>query len=196
MTYREKLKVLLKNQGSQFSIGVFTLLVIIIGAYLIADTRNLQVTEIDSDKRDAFLNPSPVTERRYTVQEGEGLWQIAEKTTGSGFNWVQIAEANNIVNPDTIAPGMVLIIPSVGTMAPTASPAPALDTGGQIDGGMTGRARPDVSEYTVQEGEGLWQIAEKIYGDGNVWVHIAKENGLTDPNAVYPGMKLTMPGIR
>ncbi len=50
-------------------------------------------------------------QRTYTVQDGEGLWSIAEKIYGSGFNWIDIAQANNLKSADDITTGMVLKIP-------------------------------------------------------------------------------------
>lgn len=49
----------------------------------------------------------------YTVAEGECLSTIGDKL---GIDWIVIAEANCIVEPYTIYPGQVLIVP--GTVAP------------------------------------------------------------------------------
>jgi LysM repeat protein len=49
----------------------------------------------------------------YEVQPGDCLWTIAEKTTGSGYNWVKLYEANKSVvgaNPDLIYPGQKLVL--------------------------------------------------------------------------------------
>lgn len=48
--------------------------------------------------------------RLYTVQKGDTLWGIAEKTLGHGEWYFQIKQANNMTS-DTIYPGQVLIIP-------------------------------------------------------------------------------------
>jgi nucleoid-associated protein YgaU len=60
--------------------------------------------------------PSPsasvkVSTRTYVVQEGEGLFEIAEKIYGNGDLWTKIAEANKLSNPDQIEAGTKLIIP-------------------------------------------------------------------------------------
>ncbi len=49
----------------------------------------------------------------HTVAEGEDLWKISEKYYESGYNWVDIAEANNLSNPGNITVGQELTIPSV-----------------------------------------------------------------------------------
>lgn len=46
----------------------------------------------------------------YTVQKGDTLWGIAEKTLGRGEWYFQIKQANNMTS-DMIYPGQVLIIP-------------------------------------------------------------------------------------
>lgn len=46
----------------------------------------------------------------YTVQKGDSLWSIAEKTLGRGEWYYQIKQANNMTS-DMIYPGQVLIIP-------------------------------------------------------------------------------------
>lgn len=51
------------------------------------------------------------TKNYYVVQPGDDLWQIALKNYGDGYAWPIIAQANKLVNPDIIQPGMKLIIP-------------------------------------------------------------------------------------
>lgn len=46
-----------------------------------------------------------VSASSYTVVEGDVLWKIAE---ANGLTWEQLAESNNIVNPNMIYPGQVL----------------------------------------------------------------------------------------
>lgn len=55
------------------------------------------------------VKPSPA-EHLYTVQKGDSLWKIAEKTLGKGEYYFQIKQANNMTS-DMIYPGQVLIIP-------------------------------------------------------------------------------------
>lgn len=47
----------------------------------------------------------------YTVQEGDWLSTIAGRAYGDIYAYQKIADANHIVNPDLILPGMVLTIP-------------------------------------------------------------------------------------
>lgn len=47
----------------------------------------------------------------YTVEKGDSLWKIAIRTYGDGYQWVKIAKANNLANPDIIHVGNVLTLP-------------------------------------------------------------------------------------
>lgn len=112
----------------------------------------------------------------HIVQRGEFLARIARVY---GVNWQTIAEANGIVDPNRITPGMSLIIPNAITtttsVVPTPTPEPA----------------PSVV-HTVQQGEHLSQIAQQY---GVRWQSIAEANGLTDPNHVTAGTQLVIPGV-
>jgi len=43
----------------------------------------------------------------YTVEKGDNLWNIAVQVYGDGYRWVNIADENNLSNPDIIHPGNV-----------------------------------------------------------------------------------------
>jgi len=47
----------------------------------------------------------------YTVVRGDNLWNIAVRAYGDGYRWVDIAKANNLVNPDLIHSGNVFKLP-------------------------------------------------------------------------------------
>ena len=47
----------------------------------------------------------------YTVQQGDSLWKIAMAQYNDGYQWVKIAQANNLSNPDIIHSGNVLVLP-------------------------------------------------------------------------------------
>ncbi|MEX0744612.1 MAG: LysM domain-containing protein [Phycisphaeraceae bacterium] len=48
---------------------------------------------------------------RYTVRRKDTLWSIAERHYGDGKRMTDIAEANNISNPDRISEGQEIILP-------------------------------------------------------------------------------------
>src|SRR5690606_13191007 len=79
-----------------------------------------------------------------------------------------LARLNSLGNPDMIHPGQVLRTPGAGD----AAPAP------------TGL-------YTVQSGDNLSTIASKV---GSDWQTLARINGLSNPNLIFPGQVLRTPG--
>lgn len=48
--------------------------------------------------------------------------------------------------------------------------------------------------YTVVKGDSLWAICKKFYGDGSLAYKLATANGIKNPNLIYPGQALTLPG--
>lgn len=48
--------------------------------------------------------------------------------------------------------------------------------------------------YTVQGGDTLYKIAQKMYGDGNVYPIIAQANGIKNVDLIQVGQNLTIPG--
>lgn len=55
----------------------------------------------------------------YVVKRGDTLWAISEKYLGSGTKYSQIAQENNIKNPDLIYPGQVFKITTGGKVTTT-----------------------------------------------------------------------------
>jgi nucleoid-associated protein YgaU len=73
--------------------------------------------EVKSPDRQQKEHPerrgSPVPARRRTVKRGDTLWSIAFAVYGDTSRWRLIAEANGIVNPRVLEPGVELLIPTV-----------------------------------------------------------------------------------
>lgn len=51
----------------------------------------------------------------------------------------------------------------------------------------------NLKTHSVVSGESLYQIAEKYYGNGNMWKELAKFNGMDKSGAVRVGMKIKVP---
>jgi len=103
----------------------------------------------------------------YTVQRGDTLYSIARRY---GTTVTAIAQVNGILNPAYIRVGQVLLIPT----GPAAPPPPL--TGGY---------------YTVQRGDNLYRIALRF---GTTCQAIAAANNLWNPNYIYVGQRLLIPG--
>jgi len=53
---------------------------------------------------------------------------------------------------------------------------------------------PDVTKrWTVKQGDSLWSIAVKEYGDPAGWRLIAESNGIDNPRIITPGSELVIP---
>lgn len=55
----------------------------------------------------------------YTVKKGDTLWAIAKQYLGSGTKYPQIAQENNIKNPNLIYPGQIFKITVAGSVTTT-----------------------------------------------------------------------------
>jgi len=120
----------------------------------------------------------------HTVAKGENLWKIAQNYYSSGYNWVDIAKANNLKKPHLITQGQVLNIPQV--------PVKTL----KLTATQVSQTSPTITSdtYTVIKGDSLWKISVRAYGDGFQWVKIARENNLLkNPGVIYPGTVLRLP---
>ncbi len=55
---------------------------------------------------------------------------------------------------------------------------------------------PRMRHYTVRFGDTLWDIAERCYGDGQLWSHLAENNPLARAGVLYEGQCLEVPPAR
>lgn len=110
--------------------------------------------------------PNPIS-GAYTVQKGDTLSGIAARY---GTTYQHLAQINGISDPNKIYPGQVL----------------------KVAGGAS-KPKPQgtMKTYTVAKGDTLSGIGNKFGVDYHV---IAQVNGIDDPNLIYPGQKLTIPG--
>lgn len=122
----------------------------------------------------------------YKVQRGEHLWMIAERYYGSGYNWVDIARANELENPGVLVVDQELKLPEVAVKQVTVAQAEP-ETQVAPEQVISG------NEYTVVKGDNLWNIAVRAYQDGYRWPEIARANNLENPNLILPDQKLTLP---
>lgn len=120
---------------------------------------------------------------KYTVVEGDTLWSIAENLYKSGYNWVDIAKANNLPDVGHIEKGQVLIIPDAKPIAVAMGEVSAAST----------ELKQEKRQYKVVQGDSLWSIAVKQYNDGYKWVSIATANNLSNPDVIYAGTDLMLP---
>lgn len=138
------------------------------------------------DEQEGRLVPAglPV---EHAVSSGEHLWGISEKYYGNGYNWLDIAQVNNLKNPGLIFSGQDLTIPKVALRVPS-----------QIAGASSIASSPDTiteGSYTVVRGDTLWSIAVRAYQDGYQWTRIYQANTdiVSNPDIIEIGMEVTLP---
>jgi len=133
-----------------------------------------------------ILEEESVCWSEYHVRAGETLTDICRdrSLTPKG-----IADANELTNPDYLKEGQLLLIPS--------SPENIEKTIAEVkrrraeEIARQNRVEPvEVDEYTVQEGDSLWSISNKL----NISIDtLFASNKLKDPDYLKPGSKLRVP---
>ena len=139
----------------------------------------LSISLADASQRLNSINPHKrMVHKRYHVNKGERLEQIAKKT---GVDLNEIVSANNIDHKDRIVAGEDLIIPLVGDDHYDQSSHNNNSKNDRDDAYYT---------YTIQMGDTLWDIARITNIPEK---KIAEVNRLTHNLKIYPGQKLLIP---
>jgi len=110
-----------KLNESTISMFLGAMVIVVVGVLIynyftsteqIAEIKQAQPGQVELVEEDGQLVPKGLP-TEYKVKPGDHLWSIAENFYASGYNWVDIAEANKILRPNNIAEGMMLTIPKV-----------------------------------------------------------------------------------
>ena len=124
----------------------------------------------------------------YTIQPGDTLGHIAQRFYGRSVYYPAIVDQNPGIDPLRSQVGQEIRLPRRGTRGiPAASPTP---TAARRETPV-----PDTRTITVQEGDSLYAIARREYGDGEQWprIHRANADVLDDPSRLRVGMTLVIP---
>lgn len=113
----------------------------------------------------------------YTVQSGDTLSGIASQF---GMNYSQLAQINNIANPNQIYVGQVLQLRAAAVNHTTTTPT-------------NSNANTAASSYTVQSGDTLSGIASQF---GMSYSQLAQINNIANPNRIYVGQVLRVGGAQ
>jgi nucleoid-associated protein YgaU len=159
---------------------VIVALVLIFSFFLTKSSTKREAQSTSTTSQEEVVNLT--MPKTYTVKAGDYLWSIAEKIYGSGYNWVDIANANKLQNPNVLLAGTNLAIPDVKPRTLTVQNN-AISQPNPITG----------NSYVVVKGDYLWNIAVRAYGDGYKWTEIAKANNLTNPSLIFSGNVLKLP---
>lgn len=142
-------------------------------------------------KKPVAQNPELKQGTTYTVAAGDNLWGIAQKTYKSGYNWVDIARSNKLSNPDDVKVGQKLILPKAEQKNATSEPE--WNTKSASSSASTQVEKIAPGSYTIKEGDTLWSIAVRSYGDGYQWVKLRDINKLSNPDVILIGANLNIP---
>lgn len=131
---------------------------------------------------------------KHLVTGGETLASIANQY---GMTVEQLLTINNVPNPNRILRGQELLVWATTETedAMPAEDAPQIAVEEPLLATVTVEeiaALPPSTTYTVGVGEHLSQIAQQF---GISWVDIASANNIADPNQIYAGQTLTIPGV-
>lgn len=180
-------KINLSENYLSILLGLFV--VVVLGFFIVnvfkkepIQTKKGETSSTSTVNEEAVKKESPKT---YTVQSGDDLWDISVKNYNTGYNWVDLAKANNITDPNMIYAGQKLVIPQVTPIVPQTN----ISSGEK--GSTTASNVPE--KYTIVHGDNLWTIAVKVYNNGYKWSEIAQANNLSDPNLIHAGNVLKLP---
>lgn len=122
----------------------------------------------------------------YVIQKGDSLSKVAKRY---GLSTRELAEINNISNPNKIVVGQKLVLP--GGSRGSTTLAKTTSSGTRKSATFSSTKPVDGANYTVQSGDVLSRIAVR---NGTTVSAIKKANGLTSDN-IYVGQKLLIPGV-
>src|SRR5665648_231042 len=128
----------------------------------------------------------------HIVKKGESLWSIAKECN---LSLNLILTTNNLTNPELIAIGQQIEIPSIKNTTPETNviTQPVIDK--KNDNMNSNNSLPENTEptiYTVKAGDSLWNISRKY--DVSVAV-IADINNFGDKDLLSLGQKIEIPAI-
>ncbi|MBW8800062.1 MAG: LysM peptidoglycan-binding domain-containing protein [Streptomyces sp.] len=146
----------------------------------------------------------------YTVREtrpAESLWGIADHELGDGERWREIADLNegHTMVDGTVFRANSFLQPGWQLQMPDArGTAPGVHT--QFGGEPETAGEGIEHVVTVHSGDYLSKIAKEELGDGGAWHELfeasegrPQPHGLpeiTDPDMIYPGQQVTVPGAQ
>jgi LysM repeat protein len=75
-----------------------------------------------------------------------------------------------------------------------------VDDSGIVSGGssqLTSKDEHTLQSYTVEKGDSLSKIAQKVYGKASLWrqIYEANQDRIKDPDLIYPGQVLRLPPL-
>jgi LysM repeat protein len=108
---------------------------------------------------------------------------VFKEAWAAGENQLLVTD-EPVTHDGVTTPGPVVVPVTLNAHTPTTEFALAAG----LDDGGSGNT------HVVQQGETLWDIAQRVYGDPTAYTKIAAANGISDPNTIVRGQHLVIPG--
>ncbi|MFT7668770.1 MAG: nucleoid-associated protein YgaU [Planctomycetota bacterium] len=124
----------------------------------------------------------------YKVKPGDTLSQIAEGELGSSRRWGEIQTLNGDIDPSSIYVGMILKMPTGGTVA---SNSKRVSTKSQPS--KTTQSGKASGYYTIMPGDSLSMISQNLLGKASRWNEIVALNPGLDADVLISGQRLRVP---
>jgi len=183
LDYKNLVLVSIKEKYPYLLLGATVILIILL--FFTAYVSKNKIVKLPSVKQTGQPTENkPIVNTSYIVKDGDTLWKISEDAYGSGYNAYDVAKANSLADANIISAGQILVLPSVTPKQPTR---------GEIAMAQTSQVSIKEDTYMVKHGDYLWKIAIEAYGDGYMWVNIAKANNLANPDFIFAGNVLKLP---
>ena len=181
-------KFVWKENYAGFILGAIILVAI---GILVANFFVKNSTDIVSDIKTDISNVDET--KTVTVEKGESLSSIAERELGDINLWPEIVKENDL-SSTVVEVGQTLKLPKVSTSTAVTTPKPepeivSKDTATKTEPETTVSPvvkQPASGEYSVIEGDTLWEIAIAQYGDPTMWKEIARVNKVSYNSLGHP----------
>lgn len=185
MTWNE-IKSKLNSTESVVSLVLGIIVVLTAGILVVNFVKSRKVTtpkQVTTANEMTNFVPKTLLPTTHKVAEGEDLWSISLRYYKSSYNWVTLAQVNKLANPDILVVGQELNIPKADPINPE----------GSINGDGISIAAITANKYKVVEGDDLWNISCRAYGDCYKWTQIAQANKLANPDVIEVDQELSLP---
>src|SRR3989344_1113328 len=154
-----KKKAFWENWRESYASLIIGAIIVIVLGLLVANFFSKRNQKIDEgEKAIPIEQEATKTPQTYKIAAGDSLSAISKKYYDSDKYWMVLASKNKITNPNRILVDATLEIPPKSEVE-------------KIEEDMT------KTSYEVKEGETLFTIAVKVYGDGSRWTVLHAANG-------------------
>ncbi|MDP7035267.1 MAG: LysM peptidoglycan-binding domain-containing protein [Planctomycetota bacterium] len=125
--------------------------------------------------------------RYHIIRTGDTATSISRDYYGTVRYWRKIIAANPGLDSRKMRVGKKIAIPVLNVGV---DPKSSNRTESRVT-----KTSPSIPKgfHVVRNGEKLWHIARRYLGSGSRWREIVEINGIADPSAIRPGMRLKIP---